>query len=79
MDELFQALFGGSSMEARYLNIIAFLDKAETLANTGVKEEVVDPKLALMIAEAKQQAISDFAATNERTTLASVRERAQVS
>ena len=67
------------SMEDRYLKLIALLDKAETLADGGVSDGVINPKLTLMIAEAKQQAISDFATTNEATTLTTMREQARQS
>lgn len=66
---------GAGSMEATYLAMIAFLDQAETLANTN--REYVSAETALMIGEAKQRVIADFAAANQQHTLDGMRVRAE--
>ncbi|HLE50101.1 MAG TPA: hypothetical protein VI791_03085 [Patescibacteria group bacterium] len=60
-DGLMQAMSSGT-MEERYLAMIAFLDKAESLSNEA------SPALNVAIAKAKQMAIDEFAARNKTET-----------
>lgn len=64
----------GGTMEEAYLQLIALLDRAESVASGN--PEVVPPSLALEIANVKQRAIDWFAATNRNTTLVKIQEKA---
>ena len=72
MEELFAQLFGGTSDEATYLQMIAFLDQAESISN----RDCVPTELNVTIAKAKQHAIDAFAECNRNGTLTTIMEKA---
>jgi len=74
MEALLKAVLGSGSMEGTYLGVIALLDQAESLANSGVTPGYVSSESALMIGEVKQNFIVRFAEANLTHTLQAMRE-----
>lgn len=73
--DLLQGLLGSGSMESHYLQIIALLDGAETIAVGLIDDEAIDENVVLQIARAKQTLIEEFAKKNRTNTLESLEKK----
>lgn len=74
MFELLQKLTESGSMEARFLQVILFLDLAESQAAGLMAEKHCSPDVALALAQTKQAVLEEFARQNQTYTLAHIQQ-----
>jgi len=73
----FAAALGTSSVESSYLQIIAYLDRVESLSHELVRVDAMTTQFALTIAQIKHESILQFAAANESLALAAAKDMYQ--